>query len=48
MLELAGILFVGAVAMTFISDAASRTMKLMRAGRSRRGEIHVASPEQSH
>lgn len=49
MLELAALIVVSAVAMTFFSDAMSRTMKLVRApSRSRRDDaIHVADPDLS-
>ncbi|MGD9814268.1 MAG: hypothetical protein AB7Q23_00985 [Hyphomonadaceae bacterium] len=42
MIELAALLFVSAVAITFVTDALSGAMKLVRASR-RRGKIHVAS-----
>ncbi len=47
MLELGAAIVVTAVAMTFFTDAMSRTMKMVRSNRSRRSEIHTASPEQS-
>jgi hypothetical protein len=46
MLELGAAIVVSAVAMTFFTDAMSRTMKMVRSNR-RRGEIHTATPEQS-
>lgn len=41
MLELAALIAVSAVALTFFSDATSGTVKIVRAAR-RRGAIHVA------
>ncbi len=46
MLEVAGAVAVLAVALTFIKDAASDTMKLARSSR-RRGTIQVADPRLS-
>jgi len=42
MIELAALLFVSAVAITFVTDTLSGAMKLVRAVR-RRGKIEVAS-----
>lgn len=44
MLELTAALFVSAIAVTFVTDAASDTVKLVRASR-RRSKIQVADPE---
>jgi hypothetical protein len=41
MLELAAIVVVSAVALSFLTDATSDTMKMVRAAR-RRGNVHVA------
>ncbi|MDZ4690734.1 hypothetical protein [Terricaulis sp.] len=46
MLEVAGALAVLAVAMTFVKDVTSDTLKLARASR-RRGTIQVADPRLS-
>lgn len=42
MLELAAVIVVSAIALTFATDATSDTMKMVRAAR-RRGQIRVAS-----
>lgn len=42
MIEIATLLFVSAVAITFVTDTLSGALKLVRAAR-RRGRIHVAS-----
>jgi len=42
MLELAAMLVVSAVALSFLTDATSDTVKMVRAAR-RRGKVHVAS-----
>jgi hypothetical protein len=41
MIELVAIIVVSAVALSFFTDATSRTVKMVRAA-SRRGRIHVA------
>lgn len=46
MLELAAAIVVSAVALTFLSDATSSTLKMVRASR-RRGTIRVADPSLS-
>lgn len=46
MLELAAVIAVSAVALTFLSDATSSTVKMVRAGR-RRGTIRVADSKLS-
>jgi hypothetical protein len=49
MFELAALIVVFAVALTFFSDATSRTMKLVRASNRSRGErsVYVADPRLS-
>lgn len=46
MLELAAAIAVSAVALTFLTDATSSTLKMVRANR-RRGSIQVADPKLS-
>lgn len=47
MFELAAVVIVSAVALTFFTDATSRVVKMARP-RKRGGNIHVAAPEHSH
>jgi hypothetical protein len=47
MLELAAILVVSVVALTFVTDATSDTLKMVRAMR-RRGQVRVAREDLSH
>lgn len=47
MLELAAIVVVAAVALTFVLDATSGAAKMVRPGRKHRGSIHVADSEHS-
>jgi hypothetical protein len=47
MIELAAMIVLGAIALTFFSDATSGTMKMVRSAR-RRDRIRVASAEQMH
>ncbi|MGQ0533287.1 MAG: hypothetical protein ACT4OF_11445 [Caulobacteraceae bacterium] len=47
MVELAAIIVVAAIALTFFSDATSGAAKMVRPRRNHRGSIHVADSEQS-
>jgi hypothetical protein len=47
MFELAAVVLVAAIALTFFSDAMSRVVKVGRPTQTRRGSIRVADPDLS-